>query len=295
MTFDISPYRSEYPWEGSFLSRPAGRLHYLDEGSGKPVLMVHGNPSWSFYWRHLVRELSPSRRCIVPDHLGMGLSDKPGDDAYRYTLDSRIDDLEALIDELGITDGLTVIAHDWGGMIGLGLAERRRGLVERFVLMNTSGFALPKGSSLPWQVFMVRHLPFAVPVRGFNAFAQGAAWTCVSKPMPELVRKAYVAPYDSWAHRIAVHRFVQDIPLRPKDPAWSTVQKVSEALPELCSVPTLVVWGRKDFVFDDDFLEEWRRRLPDADYLVFDDAGHYVLEDEHETIIPRLRSFMGTA
>lgn len=292
MTFDISPYRSEYPWEGEFLQRPGGRLHYLDVGLGSPVLMVHGNPSWSFYWRRLVTELSSDHRCIVPDHLGMGLSDKPGDDAYTYTLDSRIDDLEALLDKLEITEGLTLIAHDWGGMIGLGLAERRRGLVKRIVVMNTAGFALPVGSSLPWQLFLVRHLPFALPVRGLNAFAQGAAYTCVSKPMPKMVREAYVAPYDSWAHRIAVHRFVQDIPLSPKDPAWSTVDKVSKALPEICSVPTLVVWGRKDFVFDDDFLEEWRRRLPDADYLVFDDGGHYVLEDEHEVIVPQVRRFL---
>ncbi|MCO4772901.1 MAG: alpha/beta fold hydrolase [Deltaproteobacteria bacterium] len=295
MTFDVSPYRSEYPWEGSFLGRPAGRLHYLDVGKGDPVLMVHGNPSWSFYWRHLVKALSPSSRCIVPDHLGMGLSDKPGDGDYRYTLDSRVDDLEALMDELGITSGLTLIAHDWGGMIGLALAERRRGLVKRIVLMNTSGFSLPKNSALPWQLFLVRRLPFALPVRGLNVFAAGAARTCVSKPMSPLVRAAYVAPYDSWAHRIAVHRFVQDIPLSPKDPAWSTVQKVSEALPELCKDHTMVVWGRKDFVFDDDFLEEWRRRLPDARYLVFDDAGHYVLEDEHEAIVPAVQSFMASS
>ncbi len=293
--FDVSPFVSEYPWDGEWITRPGGRMHYLDVGQGRPVLMVHGNPSWSFYWRHLVRELSPDHRCVVPDHLGMGLSDKPGDSDYAYTLDSRVDDLEALVDELGITEGLTLVAHDWGGMIGLALAERRRGLVERFVLMNTSGFALPKGSHLPWQVFVVRHLPFALPVRGLNAFAQGAAWTCVTRPMSKTVRQAYVAPYDSWAHRIAVHRFVQDIPLSPKDRAWSTVQKVSEALPALCAAPTLVVWGRKDFVFDDSFLEEWRRRVPDAEYLVFDDAGHYVLEDEHEVIAPRVRAFLGAS
>jgi len=292
MTFDVSPYRSEYPWEGELLSRPAGRLHYLDVGEGEPVLLVHGNPSWSFYWRRLVRDLSSDHRCIVPDHIGMGLSDKPSDAEYRYTLDSRIDDLEALLDELGITSGLTLIAHDWGGMIGLGLSERRRGLVKRMVLMNTAGFALPKGSALPWQLFLVRRLPFAVPVRGFNAFAKGASYTCVSKPMSKLVRDAYVAPYDSWAHRIAVHRFVQDIPLSPKDPAWNTVHKVSEALPELAQAPTMVVWGRKDFVFDDDFLNEWRRRLPDAEYLIFDEAGHYVLEDEHAVIVPAIRQFM---
>jgi haloalkane dehalogenase len=159
--------------------------------------------------------------------------------------------------------------------------------------MNTSGFNLPKGSGLPWQLFLVRRLPFALPVRGLNAFSLAAAWTCTTKRLPALVRKAYVAPYDSWSHRIAVHRFVQDIPLGPKDPAWATVQRVSDSIAELTAErPTMIVWGRKDFVFDDVFLDEWRRRVPRADYLVFDDAGHYVMEDAHETIIPAVRRFL---
>jgi cis-3-alkyl-4-acyloxetan-2-one decarboxylase len=294
MTFDPTPYRAEYPWQGGWLDRPGGRLHYLDEGSGAPVLMVHGNPTWSFYWRRLVSELGSDHRCVVPDHIGMGLSDKPSDADYRYTLDSRVDDLEALIDHLGITEGLTIIAHDWGGMIGLALTERRRSLVKRLVLMNTSGFSLPKGSGLPWQLFLIRRLPFALPVRGLNAFSVGAAWTSTKTRLPKLVRDAYVAPYDSWEHRIAVHRFVQDIPLGPADPAWATVQRVSDALPDLTAErPTMIVWGRRDFVFNDAFLDEWRRRVPGAEYLVFDDAGHYVLEDEHETIVPAVRSFLG--
>ena len=295
MTFDPTPFRAEYPWQGGWLERPGGRLHYLDEGSGAPVLMVHGNPTWSFFWRRLVGALGRDHRCVVPDHMGMGLSDKPADSDYRYTLDSRVDDLEALVDHLGITEGLTIIAHDWGGMIGLALAERRRSLVSRLVLMNTAGFSMPKGSGLPWQLFLVRRLPFALPVRGLNAFSIGAAWTSTRKRLPKLVRDAYVAPYDSWSHRIAVHRFVQDIPLAAADPAWATVQRVSDALPRLTAErKTMIVWGRKDFVFDDTFLAEWRRRVPDAEYLVFDDAGHYVMEDEHETIVPAVRQFLET-
>ncbi len=269
-------------------------MHYLDEGSGAPILMVHGNPTWSYYWRRLVTALAPGHRCVVPDHIGMGLSDKPSDSDYRYTLDSRVDDLEALIDQLGITEGLTIIAHDWGGMIGLALTERRRDLVSKLVLMNTSGFSLPKGSALPWQLFLVRRLPFALPVRGLNAFSVGAAWTSTRTRLPKRVRAAYVGPYDSWTNRVAVHRFVQDIPLGPQDPAWATVQRVSAALPELTADrKTMIVWGRKDFVFNDSFLAEWRRRVPGAEYLVFDDAGHYVLEDEHAVIVPAVQTFLG--
>ena len=294
MTFDISPHRSEYPWSGGRFTVPGGSMHYLDEGEGEPVLMLHGNPTWSFYWRRLVKALSPSYRCIVPDHVGMGLSDKPGDDEYEYTLDRRVDDIEALVDSLGITEGLTVVAHDWGGMIGLAFAERRPERISRLVLMNTSGFPLPRGSSLPWQLQLVKRLPFAIPVRGLNLFVQGAASTCTVRPgtMSPEIRRAYVGPYDSWAHRIAIHRFVQDIPLGPGDPAWETVSRVSERLPELATRPTLIVWGRKDFVFNDDFLDEWRRRLPDVEYLTFPDAGHYVLEDAAEEVIPAVVDFL---
>jgi haloalkane dehalogenase len=294
MTFDITPYRDEYPWEGKRFDVPGGSMHYLDVGDGEPVLMLHGNPTWSFYWRRLVRALSPERRCIVPDHMGMGLSDKPGDDAYQYTLDRRVDDIEALVDSLGVSEGLTVIAHDWGGMIGLAYAARRPERIARLVLMNTSGFPLPQGSSLPWQLQLVKRLPFAIPVRGLNLFVQGAARTCTVRPgsMPPQVRKAYVAPYDSWANRIAIHRFVQDIPLGPGDPAWTTTVRVSEALTELAERPMLIVWGERDFVFNDAFLSEWRRRLPGVEYLTFADAGHYVLEDAAAEVVPAVVDFL---
>jgi len=294
VTFDITPHRDEYPWQGRRFAVAGGSMHYLDVGEGEPVLLLHGNPTWSFYWRRLVQALAPGRRCIVPDHLGMGLSDKPSDDEYAYTLDRRVDDVEALVDSLGITEGITVIAHDWGGMIGLAFAERRPDRIARLVLMNTSGFPLPAGSSLPWQLQLVKRLPFAIPVRGMNLFVQGAASTCTVRPgsMPPHVRKAYVAPYDSWANRIAIHRFVQDIPLGPKDPAWATVSRVSERLTELAGRPTMIVWGERDFVFTTAFLAEWRRRLPDVEYLTFADAGHYVLEDAPDEVIPAVVDFL---
>ena len=109
----------DYPFTPRRLEvRPGIGLSYLDEGprDGEAVVMLHGNPSWSYYWRHLVVGLSDRYRCIVPDHVGMGLSDKPGDDAYRYTLQSRVDDLKSLLGSLGITGPVTLAVHDWGGM-----------------------------------------------------------------------------------------------------------------------------------------------------------------------------------
>jgi haloalkane dehalogenase len=106
------------------------------------------------------------------------------------------------------------------------------------------------------------------------------------------LREAYAAPYDGWANRIAIHRFVQDIPLRPGDRAYDLVSWVQDRLPLLAHVPKFVGWGMRDFVFDEPFLKEWERRFPDAEVRRFPNAGHYVLEDEAETLIPMIRRFL---
>jgi haloalkane dehalogenase len=296
MSFDLTPFRDLYPWQGHFfdVGRQV-RLHYLDEGSGEPLVMLHGNPTWSFYWRHLVQALSGSHRCVVPDHVGCGLSDKPSDTSYDYVLERRVRDLEALLDHLGLTQNLTLVLHDWGGMIGLAFATRHPERIKRLVVLNTAGFGLPPGRSLPWQIALVRHLPFfSVPVRGLNAFARGAAYTCSTREggLSDRVRAAYLAPYDSWAHRIAVHRFVQDIPLREGDRSFPVVKEVSDRLEQFRDRPVLICWGGRDFVFDGHFLAEWRKRLPHAEVHTFPDAGHYVLEDAHEEIAPLVRDFL---
>ncbi len=294
--FESASFRAAYPWQGKRVDVGGGvRLHYLDEGRGEPVAMLHGNPTWSFYWRHLVRGLSDRYRVVVPDHVGCGLSDKPDDRRYDYVLERRVADLERLFEREGIERDLTLVMHDWGGMIGLVYAVRHPERVRRLVLLNTAGFGLPPGRALPWQIALVRNVPWlTAPLRAVNAFAVGATYTCSTRPgrMTRDVRRAYLAPYDSWSHRIAVHRFVEDIPLRPGDRSWPLVEEVSRKLTALRGVPTLVCWGGRDFVFDDHFLAEWRRRLPEAEIHTFPDAGHFVLEDAHEEIVPRVRDFL---
>jgi haloalkane dehalogenase len=296
MTFDITPFRSLYPWQARFFDVGQGvRMHYLDEGQGETLVMLHGNPTWSFYWRNLVKAFSGTHRVIVPDHVGCGLSDKPGDEKYEYVLERRVSDLEGLLDSLGLTKDITLVVHDWGGMIGMAFATRHPERIKRLVVLNTAGFGLPEGRKLPWQIAMVRYAPFfPVPVRGFNAFSRGANLMCSTREgrMTELVKQAYLAPYDSWAHRIAVQRFVEDIPLKPGDKSWPTVSGVAEKLEQFRKVPILICWGRRDFVFDDAFLAQWKQRLPEAEVHVFEDAGHYVMEDAHEQIIPLMRDFL---
>ncbi|MGX5729345.1 alpha/beta fold hydrolase [Pseudoxanthomonas beigongshangi] len=278
-----------------FEVRPGLSMSYLDEGprDGEVVVMLHGNPSWSYYWRKLVTGLSDRYRCIVPDHIGMGLSDKPSDERYDYTLQSRVDDLAALLRHLGITGPVTLAVHDWGGMIGFGWALSHAHQVKRLVITNTAAFPLPQAKPMPWQIALGRDWKLgAFIIRAFNAFSGGASYLGVEKKMPADVRRAYVSPYDSWANRIATVRFMQDIPLGPGDKAWALLEEAGRRLPEFADRPALLGWGLRDFVFDKHFLAGFRAALPQAEVHAWDDAGHYVLEDKADELVPLIRDFL---
>ncbi len=283
-----------YPFASHFLELNGLHYHYLDEGAGDPVVMLHGNPTWSFYYRNLVLGLRDSYRIIVPDHIGCGLSDKPDDAHYSYQLDQRVRDLEALLDHLNLRAGLTLVLHDWGGMIGMAFAVQHSERIRRLVILNTAAFHLPAAKSLPWSLRLCRsRLLGPVLVRGLNAFCRGAVAFCATRrPLSGDVRAGYLAPYDSWRHRIAVLRFVQDIPLSSTDPSFSLVSEVEKRLPSLRHVPMLICWGEQDFVFDRHFFDEWKRRFPEADVHAFPTAGHFILEDACDEVLALIRTFL---
>ncbi|TWO86198.1 alpha/beta hydrolase [Shewanella algae] len=290
-----------FPFKRHFITLGGHKLHYVHEkpagiNGQRPdaVVMVHGNPSWSFYYRNLVQALSDQYECVVPDHIGCGLSDKPGDDAYDYTLAQRIDDLEALLDSLGIRSNITLVLHDWGGMIGMGYAARYPERIKRLVLLNTAAFGLPKSKPLPLALKICRDTALGtLLVRGFNAFSSAASYVGVKRaPMAADVRRAYVAPFNSWQNRISTLRFVQDIPLKPGDRNWDLVQSIDASLQQFTQVPTIILWGLKDFVFDRHFLEGWQQRLPKAELHAFADCGHYILEDASDEVIAHIRRFI---
>jgi cis-3-alkyl-4-acyloxetan-2-one decarboxylase len=283
---------AQYPFVGRTRLVNGHRMHYLDEGTGPVLVMVHGNPTWSYHYRKLVSAYSTGYRVICPDHIGCGRSDKPSDAEYDYHLRRRIDDLEELLDAVAPGEELTLVLHDWGGMIGMGYAARHPETIARLVIFNTAAFHLPGGIPFPWQLRLARSPAGAVLVRGVNAFARGATRMCVTRaPMPRDVRAGYLLPYDNWQHRIAVHRFIQDIPLAPGDVSYDTVTEVQRALPEFADTPMLICWGEKDFVFDTRFLTEWQSRFPHARVERFADCGHYVVEDAPEEIIDAMAAF----
>lgn len=298
--------RQDYPFTPQRIEvRPGIAMSYLDEGTrdGEVLVMLHGNPSWSYYWRHLVLGLrdpaaGKAYRCIVPDHVGMGLSDKPDDAAdasprYDYTLQSRVDDLDTLLDTLGITGPVTLVVHDWGGMVGFGWALSHMPRVRRLVILNTAAFPLPQARPMPWQLSMGRDSRLGGwLIRRFNLFARGAAWLGTERRLPAAVRRAYIAPYAGWRNAISTLRFMQDIPLRQSDRAWPLVSEAGQRLHEFANRPAFIGWGLRDFVFDRHFLDTFRRALPNAQVHAFEDAGHYVLEDRHEVLVPAIRAFL---
>lgn len=288
MSIDARELRGLYPFEPHYLDVGAARLHYVDEGSGPAIVMLHGNPTWSFHYRELIRGLRGRYRVIAPDHVGCGLSDKPAD--YPYTLSTHIDNLERLMGHLKLTD-VTLAVHDWGGAIGFGWAHRHPELARRFIVFNTAAFF----GHTPFRIRACRWPVFGdLVVRGLNGFARAATLIgCKNhKRMTPEVRRAYLAPYDSFANRVAILRFVRDIPLSRKAQSFPVLQVIEASLPHFAGRPMIVFWGARDFCFDDSFLRGWTDRFPDASVHRFPDAGHYVLEDAHERILPIVREFL---
>jgi haloalkane dehalogenase len=229
-----------YPFASHFLNRDGLKLHYLDEGTGDPVVMLHGNPTWSYYYRNLVAALRDHYRCIVPDHIGCGLSDKPQPPRYDYSLKSRVDDLTALLDLLNVHERVTLVVHDWGGMIGLAWAARNVNAIKRLVILNTAGFHLPKTKRFPFRLWLGRDTKLgAWLIRSRNAFCRHAANVGAKrKPLPPEVREWYLKPYDSWENRVAILKFVQTIPLKAGDPGYDIVNEVEAALRRFANTPT---------------------------------------------------------
>lgn len=282
-------WQNLYPFDSHEIRIDGLRYHYLDEGQGEPLLLVHGNPTWSFYWRNLIQALRGRYRLIVPDHIGCGLSDKPAQ--YEYRLARHIDNLRRLIAELSL-EQITLLAHDWGGAIGLGAAAAEPERFSRFVLFNTAAF---RSRAMPWRIRVCRTPVLGqLAVQGFNAFARAATWMAVEKHerMTPEVRSGLLAPYDGWTNRIATHQFVLDIPMSPGHPSYAKLLEIEQALPRLRDRPTLLVWGMRDWCFKPAFLDRFLEFFPAAEVCRFDDAGHYVIEDAHERIVPRVEQFL---
>lgn len=277
-------WRREYPFTPRTLDVDGGRMSYVDEGSGPVVLCVHGNPTWSFYWRALITALAPTHRVIAVDHIGCGLSDKPQD--WPYRMDGHIRNLERLVEHLDLRD-ITLVVHDWGGALGSGMAVRHPDRIAAMVITNTAAWP---SARIPTRIAMCRIPAFgALAVRGFNAFAGAATFMATERGLSPEARAGLLAPYDSWADRIATLRFVEDIPMAPDHPSRATMQAVADGLALLATRPVELVWGMKDWCFTPLFLDEWVERFPTARVTRLPEVGHYVMEDAPAAVIDAVR------
>jgi cis-3-alkyl-4-acyloxetan-2-one decarboxylase len=257
------------------------------------IVFVHGNPSSKFLFRHLIAGASARYRCVAVDHIGMGDSDKPDRGSYDFHFDQRVDDLAHFLDERSVSGKITLVVHDWGGVIGLRYAQRHPERIARLVISNTAAFPLLPGKKLPKEIAFVRNTWLGgFLCRYANAFQRGAVWRGVVGKMAPEIAKGYLAAHPNAHDCEAILRFVRDIPIKPSERGYDKLASLEKFLPSLAHLPVQLAWGLQDFVFDKDYLAEFQRIFPHAESHAYVDAGHWLYEDVHDQMLPRLMAFL---
>ena len=279
--------RAAYPFARHEIELPAGRVHYLDEGTGPAILFVHGTPSWSFEFRHLVRALSAVHRCIAPDLLGFGLSERPA--RFAYTPEAHAEVLAAFVERLGLRD-LTLVVHDYGGPIALPLALAQRSVVRRVVILNSwmwplddDAFVRRGGRIAGSWLGKLLDRELALPLRAMMPAAYGDR----SRLTPE-IHAQYLAPFATRASRSQV-LWPLARALLDSRPHYAALEARAHVLADL---PVAIVWGTKDPVLAASHLEHWRRLLPRARVTELATAGHWPHEESPDTVIQAIRSLL---
>jgi len=277
--------RSEYPFTSKWSGVKDGRMHYVDEGAGPPVLFVHGTPTWSFEYRHAIRATKSACRCIAPDHLGFGLSDRPRNAAY--TPEAHAHRLREFVDGLGL-DRFALVVHDYGGPIGLPLALAGR--VTRLVLLNTwmwpfdddkemaNRGRLVSGRLGRW---MYRHLNASLRLLMPSAYAQRTRLT-------RTIHRQYMEPFRNPDDRVLV--------LWPLAYALlgssAFYRELYSRIENLRGIPTSIIWGLRDTAFRPHLLERWKKELPNANVLALDNAGHWPHEEAPSEVAEAIAEFL---
>jgi cis-3-alkyl-4-acyloxetan-2-one decarboxylase len=284
-------FEGTFPFEARYVSAGDARLHFVDEGpaDGPVLLFAHGNPTWSYLWRHAIAELSSQgQRCVAFDHMGFGRSDKPPT-LSAYSLQRHVDNAIALIEELDLRD-VTLIAHDWGGPIGLGALLARPDRLKALVLMNTWAWELP--SFLPpfLREFRTEGLGEILALGG-NLFVESIPGGMAKREVDPVMMEAYRAPFPDYWSRAGTLAFQREIPLTERDRSAPVMASIQERLPSL-DVPVLLVWGMRDPVFQPVFLDQWRELFPKARIVELERASHFLVEDDPEGVTSAIAGFL---
>ncbi len=284
-------FGGSWAYEARFFEHRGVRLHYVDEGSGEPVVMLHGNPTWGYVYRRFIAALSGSRRCVAPDHMGFGRSDKPLD-AGEYALARHVENLGALLLHLDLRD-VTLVVQDWGGPIGLGFAVEHPERIKRLVILNTWASVYPEGTALHGllELFRRPHVGEAM-VQALNLFVEGYLPGGIHRKerLPE-VMPAYRAPFPDYNSRVATLAFPRDIPVGDAHPSTASMRRIEERLREI-DAPTAVIWGMRDPDFEPSVVDEWTAVYPHAEVYRIETASHFLQEDEPGRILEILEDFL---
>ena len=277
--------RSEYPFTSKWADLKDGRVHYIDEGAGLPALFVHGTPTWSFEYRHVIRAAMDSSRCIAPDHLGFGLSERPRN--ATYTPEAHAGRLREFVDALGL-DRFALVVHDYGGPIGLPLALAGR--VTRVVILNSWLWSFDDDKEMRNRAGMVngavgrwmyRNLNASLRLLMPSAYAQRARLT-------KAVHRQYLGPFRNPDDRVLVLW-----PLAYALLGSSAFYKESYSrIDALRKIPVSVIWGLKDTAFRPHQLARWRKELPNASVLALDNAGHWPHEEAPSEVAEAIAEFL---
>jgi pimeloyl-ACP methyl ester carboxylesterase len=284
-------FHGTFPFEARYVEVAGTRLHYVDEGprDARPLLFVHGNPTWSYLWRKPIAALSgKGHRCVAFDHMGFGRSEKPRHLAA-YTLRRHVDNMLGFVEALDLRD-LTLVVHDWGGPIGLGTMLEAHERLRAVVLMNTWAWELP--SFLPpfLREFRTEGLGEILALGG-NLFVESIPGGMARRDPDPVMMDAYRAPFPDYWSRAGTLAFQREIPLTERDPSAPLMASIHEHLPEL-EGPKLLVWGMRDPVFQPVFLDQWRELFPDADVAEVQDASHFLVEDRPEAVTAAIEGFL---
>lgn len=295
-------FNGTWPYEPRWFDSADGRMHYVDEGprNGRPVVMVHGNPTWGYLYRRFIQAVTQAGyRAIALDHLGFGRSDKPNNPRL-YQISHHSDRCEALLESLNLQDA-TIIVQDWGGPIGLAWAARHPERVRSLVVLNTFVHRPPGKVPLPLPLRLFRTpIVGEVMVKGFHAFVRLFLFKdglVYPDRLGNREKAAYLAPHPNWSSRTAILVFPREIPAGPTGRVSDFVAVIHDQLVKAFShKPVFIAWPMKDVAFGPEILDNlWLPDFPKAEVMRIEHAGHYIQEDAHAKVIPRLLEFLKKA
>lgn len=275
--------RKEYPFKSHYFSLPVGKMHYTDEGQGKPIVMVHGNPGWSFEFRKIISEMSKTNRCIAPDHIGFGLSDKPND--FDYLPSSQATNFEQFMDSLNLND-ITMIVNDWGGPIGLSYAIKHPGKIKKLIIFNSWLWSVENEPHFQKFSNMMGGAIGKWMIKNFNIFSKVVVKQAVGdkKKLKKEIHRHYYKHLETRKDRKGCYTFPKQIIGSSTwlDSLWQQREKIN-------SIPSTFIWGMKDIAFREQELNYWIEHWHGAKVIKLPEAGHYPQEESPDEVINELR------